>query len=173
MLHAWLNKLYSVLCVQQGLSGTATGRRPDFCDILLCTNMQNVWVNWPKWSSPIMCFSSSSLFTCIAIFERKMSGCVWVFQTLSSFFGGGGLSRTQNSGCNWRSSQAQPPDEFWGGWQSPLSHWSSARWCVYTVNLYIVSLCVLCGNFLLDFFFSCLGSLNPWHKRRHQQNTRV
>lgn len=172
MLHAWLNKLYSMLCVQQGLSGTATGRRPDFCDILLCTDMQNVWVNWLKWSSPIMCFSSSSLYTCIAIFERKMSGCVWVFQTLSSFFG---LSGTQNSGCNWRSSQAQPQgiqDEFWGEWQSLLSHWSSAWRCVYTVNLYIVSLCVLCGDFLLDFFF-CLGSLNPWHKRRHQQNTRV
>ena len=60
---------------------TAIGR-PDCCVSAECLIQLT-----GKWSSLIMCSSRLSLFMCV--FSRKMSGCVWVFQPLSSFFVGG------------------------------------------------------------------------------------
>lgn len=154
--------------------------------------MQNVWVNWLKQSSPIMCFSRLSLFMCIAIFQRKMSVCVWVFfKPLSSVWALWDPKQWLYLKVLWE--QVPLPCPPWGdsswilqnicggacmkkGGQSLMNHLSLAWGCVHTVNLYIDSLSLHLaglGAFLVELFLSYLGSLIPWHKQSHQQNTRV
>lgn len=66
MLHAWLN----VLCVQLGPNRVGGPCFNTVC--VFCTDAQNVWINWLKWSL-ITCFGRLSLFMCITTVCRKMS----------------------------------------------------------------------------------------------------
>lgn len=138
MLHAWLNTLFSMMSAQQAISGTTTGR-PTF---LLCTDIQNVSVNWPKWSSLILCFSNLCPFMCIAIFESRMSGCVWLLPGNNFLSGpkqGLQLWVLWDELFNKSLPRLTPGDWGWNlsGMTDAQTRWSLAWGCVYTVNLYI------------------------------------
>lgn len=154
--------------------GMAKGR-PDFCDILLCSDMQNVWVNWLKWSYPMMPFGSLGLFFFFYMYNHRLKEnarlCLRFFRHHLVYFGFPGPKTTALTEQQKKKSPPSPcpiltPGDpkwisqiRWGmhtnrGWQSLLSHWSLAWGCVNTVNFYKVSLCVLCRDFSIVSFFS-------------------